>query len=515
MNVRQLGSAELVVHIFAPAEGPDAVQCYDTLRSLWDSVRRQFGLDEVPFPGVGGELPPTLDAARPGVIAARAGDRRDQLSQVLFRWSHDVLILSAVLAPRVVTPDPWTELQRQWDAVAPVSATYYGVVKIFQGLLSTGRVPHAELRILARSLAPLVPDARTEPPWLDQGGVAGGGLAVWETGSVADERRERRLLVIGPPGKDDLLSAWTWSTGDAATTPLTRYLTHAAKIRYEYRVWAQDSASVRARRVRVSEHSRLVLQQLITTLGSPSLDQEAISKLLEPFYALELEVAALVDITGQLQQLRRTVEVALANISEYAEPSWGQPAMFSDDRRLGTRLVEQVSDDVTYLVAVKDGARNAIATAREALERRAAVLKQEQQEHQDRVSLLQAVVISGVVLCLTVVQALGYQVPLRGGVKPAAVAALCAGSVWLVVFVIRLAALPYLTASRRRTRWRLGEALAAGVALSAVGWALSSWIRLQLLHRHPSGAFTLTWTGLGLVIGAAVSWLAFSVRPRR
>src|SRR5205814_2811683 len=130
--------------------------------------------------------------------------------------------------------------------------------------------------------------ARTEPPWLDQGGVAGGGLAVWETGSVADERRERRLLVIGPPGKDDLLSAWTWSTGDAATTPLTRYLTHAAKIRYEYRVWAQDSASVRARRVRVSEHSRLVLQQLTTTLGSPSLAQEAISRLLEPFYALEL-----------------------------------------------------------------------------------------------------------------------------------------------------------------------------------------------------------------------------------
>jgi hypothetical protein len=125
------------------------------------------------------------------------------------------------------------------------------------------------------------------------------------------------------------------------------------------------------------------------------------------------------------------------------------------------------------------------------------------------------VVISGVVLCLTVVQALGYQMPLRGGVKPAAVAALCAGAVWLVVFVIRLAAFPYLTAGRRRTRWRAGEALAAGVALSAVGWALSSWIRLQLLHHRPSDAFTLTWAGLGLVIGATVSWLAFSARPQR
>jgi hypothetical protein len=513
MNVHQLGSAELVVHIFAPAEGPDAVQCYGDLRSLWDSVRSQFDLGEVPFADIGGDLPPALDAVLPGAVAARVGDHPDQLSQVLFRRSHDVLILSAVLAPRAAAAISWTDLQRQWDAVAPAPAASYGVVKIFQGL-GAGRISHVELGTVARSLAPFVPGARAEPPWSDQGYLTESGLAVWETGSASDDRAERRLLVIGPPGKDEMLSAWTWSAGGTATTPLTRYLMHAAKIRYEYRVWARDIKGVRERQARVSEDSRSVLQQLTAVHGGLPPDQQTVSRLLELCYALELEVSALVDMGSQLQQLRRTVEVALANISEYAVPSRGQPTMFSDDRRLGTRLVAQIGDDVTYLMAVKDGARNAIEAAREALERRAAVLKEEQQEHQDRVSLLQAVVISGVVLCLTVVQSLGYQVPLRGGVKAAAVAALCAGAVWLVVFVIRLLALPHPTADRR-ARWRVGEALAAGVALSAVGWALSSWIRLQLLHHRPSGTFTLTWAGLGFVIGATVSWLVFSARPRR
>src|SRR5215472_4604257 len=138
MNVRQLGSAELVVHIFAPAEGPDATQCYSELRSLWDSARSQFGLGEVPFPDIGGDLPPALDAVLPGAVAARVGDHPDQLSQVIFRRSHDVLILSAVLATRAAAAVSWTQLQRQWDAVAPVPAAGYGVVKIFQGLLGAG-----------------------------------------------------------------------------------------------------------------------------------------------------------------------------------------------------------------------------------------------------------------------------------------------------------------------------------------------------------------------------------------
>ena len=58
MNVSRLASAELVVHVFAPAEGPDADRCYGELRFLWDDVRLRLGLDaEVPKLGIGTERP--------------------------------------------------------------------------------------------------------------------------------------------------------------------------------------------------------------------------------------------------------------------------------------------------------------------------------------------------------------------------------------------------------------------------------------------------------------------------
>ena len=506
MNVSRLASAELVIHVFAPADGPDADQCYQELLALWDRARSGLGLDtEVPELGAGRELPSTLDGMSHGVIASCVGQQQDQLNQALFRRSHDVLILSAALAPGQVTPDTWIELRDQWDRVGPVPVASYGTVQVCQGLLRNGWITQSELRPLAASLAHLIPAARTEPPWQDFGCIAGNGLAVWETGSVEDGRRERQLAVIGSPGKDVVLSAWTWSAGDGATTPLTRYLMHAAKLRYEYRVWARERQGVQARRERVSADSAAVLGQLASAdRGLPS-DARTMSRLLEPSYALEADGAVLTDMGRQIQQLKRTVEIAVANLSEsvVVSSSPGQPTMFDDDRKLGTWLTAQLDDDVTYLLAVKDGARDVVAATQAAFERRTAALNQAVRENRDRVSLLQAVVISAAVLCLTAVQALSYHVPLEGGVSPAAVAALSACALWLVVVVLRFAASPGRGGSR--VRWLVIESLTAGVAVSAVAWALSSWIRLQLLRHHPSDAFTWEWSAAGFIIGAGAA----------
>jgi hypothetical protein len=513
VNDSRLASAELVVHVFAPADGPGADECYRELRSLWDRVRLGLGLDtEVPELGVGRELPSTLDGTRSGAIAACVGQHPDQLNQGLFRRSHDVLILSAALAPGAVAADTWIELRHQWDRAGPAPDASYGTAQVYQGLLRTGLVTQSELKPLVQSLTPLVPAARTEPPWQDRGCIADSGLAVWETGPLDDGRRERQLVVIGSSGKDVLLSAWTWSAGDAATTPLTRYLMHAAKLRYEYRVWAQERPDVQSQRNRVSAESAAVLRQLRSAdRGLPS-DVEAVSRLLEPCYALEADVAVLIDMGSQIQQLRRTVEIAVANLSESVEgsPSLGKPTMFEDDRKLGTWLTAQLDDDATYLLAVKDGARDVVAAAQAAFERRTADLNRTVRESRDKISLLQAVVISAAVLCLTAVQALGYKVPFTGGVSSAAVAALSACALWLVVVVLRLAVGPDRTGrGASRVRWLVIESLVAGVAVATVGWALSSWIRLQLLHYHPSGAFTGVWSAVGFVIGAG----AIATRP--
>ena len=514
MNVSRLASAELVVHVFAPAEGPDADRCYGELRFLWDDVRLRLGLDaEVPKLGIGTELPATLGEVASGAVAACVGDHDDELNQALFRKSHDVLILSAALAPRIAEADTWTRLQRQWDSAASAPATVYGTVQIFQGLLRMGQVTPSELRPLAHSIAPLVPTARTEPPWHDRGCVTDTGLAVWETGPVDDGRRERRLVVVAPPAKDALLSAWTWSAGNAATTPLTRYLMHAAKLRYEYRVWEESRISVRAQRNQVSETSAAVLGQLRSADRGLPLDTDTVSKLLKPCYALEADLAELVDMGSQIQQLKRTVEIGVANLSESVElsPSRGRQTMFTDDQKLGTWLVAQLDDDATYLIAVREGARDVVAAARDALERRSAALDQVEHERRDKVSLLQAVVISAAVLCLTAVQALGYKVPLAGGVQAPAVAALSACTLWLVVVITWLSASPYRTARRaRRIAWLVTESAVAGLALATVGWVISSWIRLQLLRDHPSDLLTgaCAAAGFALGVGAVLAYFA-------
>ena len=225
--------------------------------------------------------------------------------------------------------------------------------------------------------------------------------------------------------------------GNAATTPLTRYLIHAAKLRYEYRVWEESRISVGAQRNQVSETSAAVLGQLRSADRGLPLDTDTVSKLLKPCYALEADLAELVDMGSQIQQLKRTVEIAAQT-----SPSRSSCRLRGAGRRCYRRSEArdmagpQLDDDATYLIAVREEARDVVAAARDALERRSAALDQVEHERRDKVSLLQAVVISAAVLCLTAVQALGYKVPLAGGVQAPAVAALSACTLWLVLVVI-------------------------------------------------------------------------------
>ena len=106
-------------------------------------------------------------------------------------------------------------------------------------------------RQLAAALAPVVAP-ETDPQWVSRGLTVAGGFAVWETtvgvDERTDERAERRVVIVAPSGRDPELSAWVWSRGDLSITPLTRYLMHAAKIRYELRVRNRAESLLRLRR---------------------------------------------------------------------------------------------------------------------------------------------------------------------------------------------------------------------------------------------------------------------------
>lgn len=78
-----------------------------------------------------------------------------------------------------------------------------------------------------------------------------GPFAVWEasepgSGQVArDDRVDRRIVVVAERHRDAELSAWTWTRGDGRPTPFTRYLLHAAKLRYELRVLGRQPGPAR------------------------------------------------------------------------------------------------------------------------------------------------------------------------------------------------------------------------------------------------------------------------------
>ncbi len=79
-----------------------------------------------------------------------------------------------------------------------------------------------------------------------RGGPARPGRAVGGR-PRADERRLRRLVIAIAPDADPAAFAWAWSQGGTAIPPLARYLLHAAKLRYQLRVWQRDG---QARQVR-------------------------------------------------------------------------------------------------------------------------------------------------------------------------------------------------------------------------------------------------------------------------
>ena len=68
---------------------------------------------------------------------------------------------------------------------------------------------------------------------------------LWEAPPWADNRPVRRFTLAFDADEDmhELASAWAWSDGGTAIPPLARYLLHAAKLRFLYRVWQRDATT--------------------------------------------------------------------------------------------------------------------------------------------------------------------------------------------------------------------------------------------------------------------------------
>jgi CASPASE and TPR Repeat-Associated N-terminal domain len=98
----------LVIHCFAPAEGPAAGEAYEQLRRAWAGCREQMGMTE-PIAGlpVSAVLPKTREELPAGELIA-AAENPLLVQQAVLRRALNVLNLSVLLTPegrRSVSPD--------------------------------------------------------------------------------------------------------------------------------------------------------------------------------------------------------------------------------------------------------------------------------------------------------------------------------------------------------------------------------------------------------------------------
>jgi hypothetical protein len=323
---------ELVVHLFAPAEGPHADEAYRRLLDLWSVCGSALGMTRA-IPGTG--LTTTLPAIRHDLpsgpaIAARQSDR----CQAIVRRHHDVLNLSLAL-----TSGTWAELDRLWDQDAEV---FLGQTRLYLAKYSDGPVG-------AESLDPLLPPAPRAAGWAERGRVLAGGFALWETTPREPGRQDRRIVVLAP--EDHALSAWVWSDGGVGMPPFTRCLLHAAKIRYQVRVWA-DGHHVARLRERVDRS----INELRLLIKGAAPDRQAVA---DGLSRLRTDEADVVMVSARLREMRRTVEIGAANLVTSLDgdlPMAGQHDLISDDQQLAEWFVHQLDDDVAYLNSVADRA---------------------------------------------------------------------------------------------------------------------------------------------------------------
>ncbi|MFC8849197.1 MULTISPECIES: CATRA conflict system CASPASE/TPR repeat-associated protein [unclassified Micromonospora] len=368
----------LVIHRFLPADGPQAQAAGQELRELWAACRRSFGMTG-PIHGTNlpAHLPGELAAGHgvPGEAALAAQERPDSGYQAILRRCHDVLNLSVALAPRVVAADEraivdstaaddpalwWVDLDRRWHlASAGRSGTVLGEAVLCAAVVA-GAVPVGEAGIerLGRQLAPYLPPEREGVGWWSSGLLVDDGLVVWETTPREDGRVRRRFLIVADEQAQTSLSAWLWSDGGVGTPPLARYLLHATKIHYQFRVWRRDR----------HPHDQVdgvaaAAGELRRTLGFPDSAGGAASvgaMARSELTAVRSEELEAVLTSTALRQMRRTVEVATANMTRV--PGFGGGRAdghdpFADDLALAGWFAEQLADDDAYLTADAERAR--------------------------------------------------------------------------------------------------------------------------------------------------------------
>ena len=357
MPAARLAEQELVCHVFVSADGETREAADSLVRTLWSRCGDVLALDEeVVRSGL-----PTTPPGHLGEVgtsfALAARESSDRSRQAVLRRSHDVLVLSVLLAH--VEQKAWPDLDRMLDHILDgIRGAPLGVVRIYAG--KTGDAGSAVLA--TPELAEVVAGALScgeSGNWRHRGRRIAEWFALWEVGARHDARAERRLVVLGPPGLDWELGELVWYRGDPGLPTLVRYLLHIAKIRYEVRVRAQAAPTTQL--CDGAKQSTAAFRRVLRGSAGP----DTVTAGLADLRRHQLVLAGTITDT---RAMRRTVEIAGANAARLL----GEPQLppdeddpLGDDRAVAAWFVEQLGDDIEYLEATYEGVCRLTETARE------------------------------------------------------------------------------------------------------------------------------------------------------
>jgi hypothetical protein len=493
-----LTDCELAVHVFAPATGPASVAAYDHLVKLWSRCRSELGMSD-PITDARAPTEPMPDPGSASGLLAAAQRPGDDVFQAILRGGDGVLTLSVILSPTGSDSASWSELEALWDPAGDgCPPEIMGECRLF----------------LAKTARPSVQDVSRHLPaagplW-DCGTITRDGVLVNELSPREDARATRRIIVLAKTGHDADLSGWAWSRGDLAPTPFTRYLMHAAELRYELRAWAAGEWPRRLRRDIDAAVNELIAV-LPAGLVEPDRDVPDPTAIISATGRVTDLLAAqtgVVFTATRLREMLRTVEITRDNMAAVADRQalrGRAPTLFTDDRDLAVSLEQRLADDIAYLDAARDRARDVTSFGDQVLRRLASEREDAGRKRQERLTVLQTAITGSILMVLTAVMALGYHLAVPSRVAPAVIAFLGALTLALStrVFGVRLTG---------RSHGLTGlDVLAWGATTSTAVWLLVSAAGNVRL-----GDLTVTATTVAISVATfAVSAAAYARMPGR
>lgn len=483
----------MVVHLFVAADGNRDATDRDGPLNIWRACVERLGLSEVALSDVGPD--PDLEGdsgfGSAGLLAARTRPGPG-VHQAVLRREHDMYCLSVMLEPDPSTGIGWSELDRDWNQVVEsMSTRAIGSARLFLAHSAcTEALNHDPHPIDTFAELPSV--ASNAPgSWREYGTPVQPGFTVWEVSEPIEDRSERRIIILAPGDLDRELSAWAWIGPGRRLPPFAEYLLHAAKLRYQLRVWNGGQEFRQLRRA-----ADATVTKLLETLSLPQREPSRV-ELLEAatdLASLQARELGLVDSSTRLREMQRTVAIASSNLAVLSEDA-ARGGLFADDHGLAEWFGRQLDDDATYLETALRRSEKVSALVDQRVQ-------QSRQHRQESVNIGLTGAVGAIVMGLGAVQAFQYVVPLPPPLKPAVIAMLGALALFAALIVLRVIA--------PSERWS-SVLLCASSGL--VGSALA-WIVVAAAVPRPGTTETLLWSGAGFIFGTFAA-IVMSRPPRK